>query len=182
MRSPDRGHTSCLPSEIFRDRFNYIAQIMSKYPDLFPWYLLSIESSVNSENTAARGQTNHVPLHSTITHFPDARDRKLRITPYKKSCKIGMTKPAGHRDDEAVQFTDDAPPLVTIMARRLDPPIIQKLLLWKKHPFSPEFVDCVNLRIPMHREEKQGHFWPCQLWSLIPSSSLNVKGRECILV
>ena len=116
MRSPDRGHTSCLPSEIFCDRFNYITQIMSKYSDLFPWYLLSLESSVNSENTAARGQTNQVPLHSTITHFPDARDRKLRITPYKKSCKIGMTKPSGHRDDEAVQFADDAPPLVTTVS------------------------------------------------------------------
>jgi hypothetical protein len=98
MRSLDRGHTSCLPSEIFCDRSNYIAQIMSKYPDLFPEYLHSIESCVNSENTAARGQTSHVPLHSTIKHFPDARDRKLRITPYKKSCKIG------HRDDEAVRF------------------------------------------------------------------------------
>ena len=53
---------------------------------------------MNSENAAARGQTRHVPLHSTIMHFPDARDRKFLITPYKKLFKIG------HRDDEAVQF------------------------------------------------------------------------------
>jgi hypothetical protein len=94
MRSPDRGHTSCLPSEIFCDPSNYIAQIMSKYPNLFPEYLHSIESSVNSENTAAHGQTSHVPLHSTIKHFPDARDRKLRITPYKNHAKsdIAMMK------------------------------------------------------------------------------------------
>ena len=113
MRSPDWGHTSCLPSKIFCDRSNYIAQIMSKYPNLFPQYLHSIKSYVNSENTAARGQTNHVPLHSTIKHFPDARDRKLRITPYKKLCNIRMMKPSGHRNDEAIQFTDDAPPLLS---------------------------------------------------------------------
>ena len=82
---PRQGHTSCLPSEIFCDCSNYIAQILSKYPNLFPKYLHSIKSSVNSENAAACGQTRHVPLHSTIMHFPDARDRKLGITPYKKS-------------------------------------------------------------------------------------------------
>ena len=38
----------------------------------------------------------------------------------------------------------------------------------KKHPFSPEFMECVNLLISTHRQEKQGHFWPCQLWSFTP--------------
>ena len=41
----------------------------------------------------------------------------------------------------------------------------------KKPPFSPEFVECMNLQLPMHREEKKGHFWPCQLRSLAPSTS-----------
>ena len=98
MRSPVRGTHRAFPLRFFCDCSNYIAQILSKYPNLFPKYLHSIESSVNSENAAARGQTRHVPLHSTIMHFPDARDRKLRITPYKKSFKIG------HRNDEAVRF------------------------------------------------------------------------------
>jgi hypothetical protein len=98
MRSPDRDTHHAFTPRFFCDRSNYIAQIVSKYHSLFPEYLHSIESSVNSENTAARGQTRHVPLHSTIVHFLDACDRKLRITPYKKACKIG------HRDDEAIGF------------------------------------------------------------------------------
>jgi hypothetical protein len=49
---------------------------------------------VNSENTAARGQTKHVPLHSTITHLLDACARKLGMMHYKKVHKIG------HHDDE----------------------------------------------------------------------------------
>ena len=40
--------------------------------------------------------------------------------------------------------------------------------LLKKHPFSPEFVECVNLRISKHRHEMHGHFWPCRLRSLTP--------------
>ena len=39
---------------------------------------------------------------------------------------------------------------------------------FEKKAFSPEFVECVNLRIPTHQEEKQGHFWPCQLQTLTP--------------
>ena len=72
--APARGHPSRTPSVIFCDCFNYIAQILSQYPNVFPKYLRSIESSVNSKNTAARGQTRHVPLHSTIMHFCDDRD------------------------------------------------------------------------------------------------------------
>jgi hypothetical protein len=48
----------------------------------------------------------------------------------------------------------------------------------EKHPFSPEFVDCMNLRIPMHREDKQGHFWPCQLRSLTPSIIIECKRQR----
>ena len=94
MRSPVRGTHRASPPRFFCDSSNYIAQILRKSPNLFPKYLHSIKSSVNSENTAAHGQTNHVPLHSTITHFPDARDRKLRITPYKNHAKsdIAMMK------------------------------------------------------------------------------------------
>ena len=64
--------------------------------------------------------------------------------------------------------SDNATPLATIMARCLDPQIAQKPLPLKKHPFSPEFVECVNLQILMHGQEKHGHFWPCQLRSLTP--------------
>ena len=71
--------------------------------------------------------------------------------------------------------SDDAPHFVTIMARCPDPLIVQKLLLWKKHPFSPEFMECVNLRIPVHREEKRGHFLSCQLQSFTPSIFIECK-------
>ncbi len=63
---------------------------------------------------------------------------------------------------------DNATPLATIMARYLDPQITQKPLPLKKHPFSPEFVECMNLRILTHGQEMHGHFWPCRLRSLTP--------------
>ena len=50
-----------------------------------------------------------------------------------------------------------------------DPMITKQPLPFKKHPFSPKFVKCANLWIHTDREEKHGHFWPCQLWSHIPS-------------
>jgi hypothetical protein len=28
----------------------------------------------------------------------------------------------------------------------------------QKHPFSPEFMECMNLQTSVHQEEKQGHF------------------------
>ncbi len=40
--------------------------------------------------------------------------------------------------------------------------------LLKKHPFSPEFVECVNLRILTHGQEMHSHFWPCQLCFFTP--------------
>ena len=70
-----------------------------------------------------------------------------------------------------------APPLGTIKARCPDPPIAQQPRPFEKnHPFSPQFVKCANLRIRTHQEEKQGHFWPCQLRSLCPSTS--IKGKR----
>ena len=70
-----------------------------------------------------------------------------------------------------------APPLGTIKGRCPDPPIAQQPRPFeKKQPFSPQFVKCANLRIRTHQEEKQGHFWPCQLRSLCPSTS--IKGKR----
>ncbi len=94
MRSPDWGTHRAFPLRFFCDCSNYIAQIVSKYPNLFPEYLHSIESSVNSENAAARGQTRHVPLHSTITLFLVSCVCFLQCTHYKKVRKIR------HHDDE----------------------------------------------------------------------------------
>jgi len=85
------GHASRNSAKIFVVLFiNCIAQIAIKYPNLFPEYLDSIESSVNSENTVARGQTKHMPLHSTITHLLDARACKLGMTHYKKCVKLDI--------------------------------------------------------------------------------------------
>ena len=94
MRSPVRGTHRAFPPRFFCDSSNYIAQILRKYPNLFPKYLHSIESSVTSENAAARGQTRHVPLHSTITLFFVSRACFLLFTHYKKVQKIR------HHDDE----------------------------------------------------------------------------------
>ena len=45
----------------------------------------------------------------------------------------------------------------------------------RKHPYSPKFVEFANLQNLMHWEEKQGHFLPCQLWSLTPSIIIESK-------
>ncbi len=130
MRSPDRGTHRAFRPRFFCDCSNYIAQILSKYPILFPKFLHSIESSVNSENAAARGQTRHVPLHSTIMHFPDARDRKLGITPYKKSQINHGDKPV---QAQRVHFLGNHPPnsksetntVIPIVLRMPDYPAIR---------------------------------------------------------
>jgi hypothetical protein len=50
-----------------------------------------------------------------------------------------ITKPGSKELTERPHLvhSDDASPLVTIMARHPDPPIAQKLLLWKNTHFHP---------------------------------------------
>ena len=130
MRSPDRGTHRAFHPRFFCDCSNYIAQILSKYPNVFPKYLHSIEYSVNSENAAGCGQTRHVPLHSTIMQFPDACDRKLGITPYKKSQINHGVKPV---QAQKVHFLGNHPPnsksqtntVIPIVLRTPDYPAIR---------------------------------------------------------
>ena len=58
---------------------------------------------MNSENTAAYGQTIHVPLHSTITHLLDDCTCNLGIAHYKIVHKIR------HQDDEVHPLTVPQP-------------------------------------------------------------------------
>lgn len=44
-----------------------------------------------------------------------------------------------------------------------------------KKPCWPEFMQRVNLQIPMHWEGKQGQSWPCQLWSISHSIIIQCK-------
>jgi len=116
-------------------------------PDFF-----STHVALNSENQAS--QKNADDHGATVATEPGC---------------IELTKHGGLDDSR------DTPPLGTIKARCSDPPIAQQPFPLKKHPFSPQVVNWANLRIRTHREGKQGHFWPCQLKSLCPSTSIEGK-------
>jgi hypothetical protein len=49
---------------------------------------------------------------------------------------------------------------------------------FEKKPFSTKFLECVNLRIQTHLEQKQDHFWPCQLRLLTPSIIIECKWQR----
>ena len=53
---------------------------------------------------------------------------------------------------------------------------------FKKHPFSPKFMECMNLRILTHGKKSTAIFDPVNSGLSLPWFSLNLRGRECILV
>ena len=146
MRSPDRGtHHEIVPRSFSRCS-NYIAKIVSQNANLFPDYLLWMNSSVRSENAAAHGQSLCVLLHCTIVWFFD--DRALILE--SRTAKKWRKNVIDHDDQTRFEISHQTPCLRQFQWCTT-PLYYQGKVPWtsdcppttsfqKIHPFSPEPV------------------------------------------
>ena len=172
MRSLVGGTHRAFPPRFFCDSSNYIAQILRKYPNLFPKYLHSIESSVTSENAAARGKQGTCRCIPRSCIF-----RMLVIVNYELHCTKHRSKPWwDHGCEPGLQYlcnhhsfvnSSNLPSLGSTKAKRPNRLITLKLCLTKKQAIFTDFCSVQNSPDVDAPGRAEGHFWPSRLWSCI---------------